>query len=128
MKCFSYQEGFSLIEVLVGLLLLSLGMAAGLEMMRAGNAGMETGRHLTTATGLARSKAEEMLAMRYWDLIEGEREGQETINGYTRIWTLKPGVPYDHLMEIEIVIIWKDSRGREHKKKVRVIRGEGVVP
>jgi prepilin-type N-terminal cleavage/methylation domain-containing protein len=122
------HRGFSLIEVIVSMLVLAIGMVAGLGMIQAGLVGIETGRHLTYTTGLARAQMEEKLSIPYSDLLRQGLEGQDLFDRYTRTWTVEPDIPDTHLATIHTAVEWKDTRGRFHRFQVAAVRAEGVVP
>ncbi len=122
------HNGFSLIEVIVSMLVLAVGMVAGLGMIKAGLIGMEAGRHMTYASGIARAKMEEKLSIPYSDLLNQGLEGLEMIDGYNRTWIVQPDFPDDHLVTIQTTVEWKDSGSKSHRLQVVVVRAEGVVP
>ena len=110
------------------MVILAIGMAGALGMIKAGLIGMETGRDLTTATGLARAIMEEKLSVPYRDLMKEGPHGQDHVNGHARTWTVMPGDPEARLATIHITVQWKDGRDKNHQIEVAAVRAEGVVP
>jgi type IV pilus assembly protein PilV len=122
------HDGFTLIEVIVSMLVLAVGMVAGLGMIQAGLVGIETGRHMTYATGLARAQMEEKLSVPYSDFLRQGLKGEDLFDRYTRTWIVEPDFPNTHLVTIHTVVEWKDTRGKLHRFQVATVRAEGIVP
>jgi hypothetical protein len=122
------QAGGSLIEVLVCMFLLAIGMIAGLGMTRAGQIGLESGRRITAAAGFAQAKMEEKVSMAYSDLVRGDLEGKEDLDGFVRTWEILPDTPGAHCATIRVAMEWPDRAGRSHRLQLVTLRSEGVVP
>ena len=122
------QRGFSLIEVVVSMLILAVGMVAGLAITQAGQTGMEAGRHLSEAVGLAQANMEEMRSLSYDELSGGDLESEEDVNGFKRISTVEPDAPGRHFMTLRVTVEWKDKTGRPHRTQLVTVRSTGVVP
>lgn len=122
------MRGFSLIEVVVSMLILAIGMVAGLGMTQAGQNGLEAGRRLSYATGLAQAKMEEEAAISYTDLLRGNLEGEDEMDGFSRTWAIQPNAPGTRFLTIQITVEWKDKTGRPHRVQLATLRAEGVVP
>jgi prepilin-type N-terminal cleavage/methylation domain-containing protein len=122
------QAGFTLIEVLVGMFILAIGMIAGLGMTQAGQAGLDAGRRISMAAGFAQVKMEEKVAAAYPDLIEGNLEGKEDLDGFVRTWKVLPNTPAGHCLTIRVTMEWPDKAGRPHRLELVALRSEGVVP
>jgi Tfp pilus assembly protein PilV len=122
------QAGGSLIEVLVCMLLLAIGMISALGMTQAGQIGLESGRRITTAAGFAQAKMEEKVSMAYSDLVRGDLEGKEDLNGFVRTWEIHPDTPGAHCVTIRVAMEWSDKTGRPHRLELVTLRSEGIVP
>lgn len=122
------QRGFSLIEVMVSLLILAIGIVAGLGMTQAGQNGLEAGRRISHATGLAQAMMEEEVSISYAELLGGNLEGEDAVDGFRRTWTVSPDRPGAHWLTIQITVEWKDRTGRSHQVRLVTLRAEGVVP
>jgi len=122
------QDGASLMEVLVCMVLLGIGMIAGLGMGQAGQIGLESGRRFTTAAGLAQAKMEENVSRNYADLVRGDLEGLEDLDGYIRTWKIIPDSPVAHCVMIRVALEWPGRAGRFHHLQLVTVRSEGVVP
>src|SRR3989304_2622676 len=122
------MRGFSLIEVVVSMLILAIGMVAGLGMTQAGQNGLEAGRHLSYATGLAQAIMEEEVSISYAELLGGSLEGEDEVDGFRRIWAIQPDTPGTRFLTIQVAVEWKGKTGRPHQMQLVSIRAEGVVP
>jgi hypothetical protein len=122
------QAGGSFIEVLVCMFLLAIGMIAGLGMTQAGQTGLDAGRRISTAAGFAQVKMEEKVSIVYSDLIRGDLEGQEDLNGFVRTWKILPDTPAAHCLTIRVSVAWPDKTGRPHRMELVTLRSESVVP
>jgi prepilin-type N-terminal cleavage/methylation domain-containing protein len=122
------QNGGSLIEVLVCMSLLAIGMIGGLGMTQSGQTGLDSGRRISTAAGFAQAKMEEKISTAYSDLVRGDLEGQEDLNGFVRTWTIFPETPGAHCLTIRVAVSWPDKRGRPHRLELVTLRSEGIVP
>lgn len=108
MKRFSFSKGFSLLELLIALIILSVSILALAGLMSTTTKNNAFGGHLTEAVTLAQDKLEELRALP-WSSIAGS---SDTITGstgihYSRIWEVRDLNP--NLKEIEVTIRWADS-------------------
>ncbi len=118
--------GFSLIEVMVALMILSFGIVASLGMIQASRLGMTSGQQRTYATGLAMAKMEEKLSVPNQELLTGPFSGEEMIDGFTRTWTIQSGTPTAGLAIVHVTVKWKDGRGFPHRLRLAAVRAQGV--
>ncbi|HEY5593612.1 MAG TPA: prepilin-type N-terminal cleavage/methylation domain-containing protein [Nitrospiria bacterium] len=122
------QAGSSLIEVLVCMVILAIGMIGGLGMTQAGQTGLEAGRRISAATGFAQAMMEEKVSMSYSDLVRGDLEGREDLDGFVRTWTILPDTPGAHRLTIRVAMEWPDHTGRLHRLELATLRSKGVAP
>lgn len=122
------RNGGSLIEVLVCMFILAIGMIAGLGMTQAGQTGLDAGRRITMAAGFAQAKMEEKVSMAYSDLVQGDLEGKEDLDGFVRTWRILPDTPGARYLTIRVAVAWTDKAGRPHRLEFVTLRTEGVVP
>src|SRR3972149_7125136 len=115
------MRGFSLIEVVVSMLILAIGMVAGRGMTQAGQNGLEAGRHLSYATGLAQAIMEEEVSISYAGLLGGSLEGEDEVDGFRRIWAIQPNTPGTRFLTIQGTVDWEDKTGRPHQMELRVL-------
>ncbi len=107
MKNFLKTNGFSLLELLVALVILSLSLVALAGLMTTTTKNNAFGGHITEAATLAQDKLEELRAMP-WSSISGNSDNRTSSTGinYTRIWVVRDLNP--SLKEIEVTIRWED--------------------
>jgi prepilin-type N-terminal cleavage/methylation domain-containing protein len=122
------QNGLSLIEVVVCMLILGLGMISGMSMARASQAGLDAGRRISAAAAFAQAKMEEEISLPYDELIHGDPENRDDPEGYIRTWTIQNNVPYSYSATIHVGVEWTDITGQSHSLALVTIRSKGVVP
>ncbi len=116
------QKGFSLIEVLIGLILLAIGLLAVAGMQITSVRGNHFGSNLTEATLFAQNKLEELRSLPYYDsrLSSGQPAQQITNSGV--VYT----VGYDvislgnTMKQITATVKWLDTG--DHTVTLSVIR------
>lgn len=112
MRRFKKSKGFSLIEVLIALVILSIALLAlaGLTVQSTKNSSW--GSHLTEAATLAQDRLERFRAVRpQTDIPEGTNFDKVTAASgieYTRTWTVTTNGT-STLRTITITITWTDS-------------------
>lgn len=102
------MNGFSLIEVLLALIILSISLLGLAGLMVTTTKNNSSGSHMTEAATFAQDKLEELRAMRWENLPAGtssdQKSGSTDIN-YTRNWTVATS---GALKTITISINWQD--------------------
>jgi len=99
-------KGFSMIEVLIALIILSVSLLALAGLMGVVTKNNSYGSHLTEATTLAQDKLEELRVSRWGSIAEGSDNitGCSNID-YTRTWQVTNGTG---IKTVAIVIGWND--------------------
>jgi type IV pilus assembly protein PilV len=103
-----YSYGFTLIEVMVALVILSFSLLALAGLMVTTTKNNSFGSHVTEAATLAQDKLEELRAIRWDNIIEGANMDQKSSStgiNYTRNWNV---VTNGSLKTITITINWND--------------------
>ena len=109
------SKGFTLIEVLVALVVLSITLLGIASLMATTNRYNASGGHLTQAVTLAQDKLEELRISPWANIITGNDTipGSTETNGiqYTRNWSVSPNVapPDDTLRTVNITVNWNDG-------------------
>ena len=101
------NEGFTLIEVVVTLLILTvglLGMAALTVSVIQGNA---QSNKITTATTLAQDKLEEMKTIGY--PVADNPDPEETIDGYSRVTEVAENTPNSQTSTVTVTVNWDSN-------------------
>lgn len=128
MNAVASQRGFTLVEVAVSLLLLTIGIAAAMGMIRSARSAMDSGKKISVAMGLAQSKMEELRSMNFRELESEPRSGEENVNGFTRKWSVRMDSPEIQTGRIEVTVEWNDTRVGSHRMKLVSVVSDGVVP
>ena len=112
MKLSKKSKGFSLIEVLVALVILSISLLALAGLMVQSTRNSSWGSHLTEAATLAQDVLERFRAVRpQTDIPEGTNFDQITAASgvtYTRTWTVTTNGTSTR-RDITITVTWTDS-------------------
>jgi len=108
LKLFIRSNGFTLIEILIALVILSISLLALAGLMVTTTNNTSFGSHMTEAATFAQDKLEELRAIRWQDIPEGvgnDVKTGSTGTGYTRNWSVtRSGV----LKTIIVTINWRD--------------------
>ena len=121
------QDGFLLAEVLVAMLILSIGMISSMAIHQVSQRGISAARHMTSAAILAQSTMEELLSIPFGRLKTGPLEGEEKVDGFTKKWFIRRNQPSDGFMTLQVEIRW-EGRGRKDRMiRLMGLRAEGVV-
>lgn len=105
------ERGISLVELMIALVVLSLGVLAMARVFPAGSRGQLTNRLTTTASYYAQEKIEELEGLPWSDqrMIDGNH-GPETlgVNGtWTRSYTVTTlAIPLDNLKKVVVTVNW----------------------
>jgi len=104
-------KGFSLIEVLVALVILSFSLLALAGLMVTTTKNNSFGNHMTEAATFAQDKLEELRAIKWENLSDGNYTDQEDVKTgitYTRNWNVATN---GSLKTITISVNWNDRTG-----------------
>ena len=102
------SRGFTLIEVLVALVILSFSLLALAGLMVTTTKNNAFGGHMTEAATFAQDKLEELRAIKWENLIDGtntDQQGGSTGINYTRNWNVTTN---GSLKTITISVNWND--------------------
>jgi prepilin-type N-terminal cleavage/methylation domain-containing protein len=110
------SKGFSLIEILIALVILSISLLALAGLMVTTTRNNSFGGHMTEAATFAQDQLENFRTSPWANVVTGNDRWPEVrnrINGieYTRNWTVIPNAapPNDTVKEITITINWNDT-------------------
>ena len=108
------QEGFTLLEVIIAISILTAGLLAVGAMQVSAIYGNSLAGKMTAGTSIAEDKLEELLSLEYTltathpDLSEGAHAGG-AVSGYNLSWTVTNNSPIDNTKEITVTITWQDQ-------------------
>ena len=114
------SKGFSLIEMLIALVILSISLLALAGLMATTTKNNSFGGHMTEAATFAQDKLEELKVTPWGNVVSGTdplpRPGSTGVN-YNRTWNVSTLVnptppPNDLLKTVTITINWNDGISR----------------
>jgi len=133
----SGEAGFSLIETLVALVLLTVGVAAVTTGFAEGHRLADEVGLRQRAISLAQDKLTEKLAMKFGSLTAptqaherldaGVLVGQDEIYGVSRTWVIEPDHPAPGLVRVWVVTNWT-RRGATQTYQIAGLVAEGITP
>ncbi len=110
-------DGFSLIEVLVSLVILSISLLALAGLMTTATKNNTFSGHLTEAATLVQDRFEALKVLSWDDIVSGN--DRITIRGldYDRTWTVvlgpnSPAPPNDNEKRVTMTVSWNDGMNR----------------
>lgn len=105
------SKGFSLIEVLIALVILSIAFLALAGLMVQTTKNNSFGGRITEAATFAQDKLEELRATSWVAITPGSdrKTGSAIGTDYARNWTVTPNPTNGNLKEIAVTINWTDK-------------------
>jgi prepilin-type N-terminal cleavage/methylation domain-containing protein len=103
MKKLRNQDGFTLLEVMISMLILSMSLLLLLNMAMLAMEGNDWSNNATASTQLLQEKLEELRT----DMILSN--GVDTVNNIARSWAVSSVA--NHLRRIDITASWISQRG-----------------
>jgi type IV pilus assembly protein PilV len=97
-----YQKGFTLLEFLIAVMVLSVGLLGMASLTGAMINFNRTAYNSTKAVTLAEEKMEELRNLNYQSLSAG----YDTESIFTRTWTLSADVPDTDMTTITVTVTW----------------------
>ena len=126
------QFGFSLVELLVGLAILSVGLLALAGMQVTALEGNAASKNLTSAVFLAEAKLNELKADGYSSLADGTvNDSNNPVNEqgqsggiFSRSWTISNHGA--NVKRITVAVSWKDLRGGNRATSLDTLVSETI--
>ncbi|MCK4606185.1 MAG: prepilin-type N-terminal cleavage/methylation domain-containing protein [candidate division Zixibacteria bacterium] len=97
------QEGLTLLEVLVAMIILSMSLLMLLNMVMIALDGNDWSKNTTVATQLIQEKLEQLRAS------SNPGNGSDVVADFSRTWSVSS--PGNHLRKVDIVVSWENIRG-----------------
>lgn len=104
------QKGFTLIEVMAGMIVLSLGLLLLLPMMVTSMQANDFARGSTEASMYLKDKMEELKNM------DPPTSGADSIGTLERVWTVTS--INSNLWQLDVTINWTDRNDRAHSNTI----------
>ena len=115
-----HKKGFTLIEVLASMIILSIGVLGLAPLIISAIQGNSFGNDMTNATLLAQDKIEELRNVNY-DLMTS---GQDTVGTIQRQWTVQGNTPSTGVSQITVQASWSDVKGSNHQVTLITLRAK----
>ncbi|MBW2040083.1 MAG: type IV pilus modification protein PilV [Deltaproteobacteria bacterium] len=105
-------KGFTLLEVLITLIILSVGLLGLASMQIMAVKGNSFGQQMTVASTLAQNKLEELRKANFDSIANGNDTYSDQINGvsYTRQWTVQDDTPEVDAKTVVIAVSWEGTQ------------------
>lgn len=115
------QDGITLLEVMVAMIIMSFSLLLLLNMTMVALDGNTWSENTTVTTQLLQEKLEQLRSVRNANL----QSGSDTAQGYVRTWVVSNAG--SHLRQIDLEIDWLDFREEIHTNALTaVIRTDSV--
>ncbi len=107
-KIFRNEDGVTLLEVLVAMVILGVALLLLLNMAMVALDGNDWSNKTTLVTQLLQEKLEQLRSIK----DNGLASGSDTASGLTRTWYVSD--VSSHLKKVDVLIKWEDVRARMH--------------
>jgi type IV pilus assembly protein PilV len=102
------NRGYTIVEVLIGIVLLSFGILAVAQMQVMTMNSNKLANQKTTAVTLAQDKAEYFRTIPYSTI--GNNPLSDTVGSYTRSWVVENNTPANNLKRVTITVSWANKQ------------------
>ena|SRR3569832_616167 len=105
MKPHNNSDGFSLLEVMIAMLVLTVGLLAVVALFETGMNALKSGDKISSAAGLAQNKMESLRALN----VAGLADGEDHPEGMTRRWSIHKSDKDARIWIIHVEVVWKNT-------------------
>ena len=99
------QEGFSLVEAMVALVIFGIGATMLMQLAPKASQYANHGRRLSEANGLAQGLIEELRALPSNDAdLQAGAHADSSVTGFTRNWSITDNDPIDGMKRVEVKV------------------------
>ena len=98
-------HGFSLLEVMIALVILTVGLLAVVALFETGMKALQIGNKRTLAIELARNKMESLRILN----VNVLSDGQDQPEGMTRRWSIQKSKKDLRIWIIQVDVVWENS-------------------
>jgi len=118
-KAKNLQDGFTLIEILIAIFLLTVTLVGVATVMTTTMKGGDFSKTVTSATTLAKDKFEELKGAAYANLADGS----DTKGIYSRTWTVTSATSPSDYKTLLVTVSW-EWQGKSHQVELKTIRAK----
>lgn len=119
------QAGFSLIEAMIALLILSVSCVGVIGMFLIADRAAAHAAKYDGAAALAREVMEEKRALPFDELTGDGWTGDSATGPFHRRWQLRLDQPAAGLATLSVEVTWQDAQGRTRRLELAMVRGDG---
>ena len=106
----SNPVGFTILEVLIAILIMSMALLLLLNMAMVALDGNDWSHKTTNATQLIQEKLEELRT------TSNPTSGADTVDNVTRTWNVSSAG--NHLRRVDILVQWEDIKAKSHTNTI----------
>ena len=110
LKISSNSSGFTILEVIIAILILSMSLLLLLNMAMVALDGNDWSNKTTNATQLIQEKLEQLRS------TANPAGGNDIVNGVVRTWVISNAG--NHLRKIDISVQWEDVKAQAHTNSI----------
>ena len=115
------KEGFTLVEIMVAMIVLSIGLLSFFALNMAIIKSNVFSKAITYATNLAQEKIEQLKNTPYANITNQTETGIGLNNAFTRTTTVQEGVPQANMKTITVTVTWQEMKPFISQKQHKVI-------
>jgi prepilin-type N-terminal cleavage/methylation domain-containing protein len=112
------ESGFSLLEVMIALVVLSVGLLALVGMFGSGFTSLETGNRTTRASQLAKRKMDALRVVTPFPILNEE----DSLEGMKRRWSIRKSEGDPNIWVISVEVLWKNSQDRDRRIFIKSLK------
>jgi prepilin-type N-terminal cleavage/methylation domain-containing protein len=110
-----FCDGFSLLEVMMAMVVLTVGLLAVIALFQTGMKALHAGDKQTRAAGIVQNKMESLRASSI-DLLS---DGQDRPEGLTRRWSIRKSEHDPRIWIIQVDVVWKNAFNQDQTVSLR---------
>jgi type IV pilus assembly protein PilV len=117
----SIEEGFTLIEIMIALVIMSIGLTALAAVQISAIRGNAFSKRMTTAVSIADEKIEQIKSIPYANIIsESSIQITQSNMNFTRQVTVTNNSPLPNSRKVEVVVTWSEG-SKSHSVPITTI-------
>lgn len=113
------RKGFTLLELLIALVILSIGLLSLSEMQIIAIRENSFAQKLTEAIVLTQDKLEDLRRMGYTQVVAASTTPETLSGGFTRTWTKDTLIP--GTVRVTVTCSWNDATGKSHSASLSTL-------